>query len=87
MDDTLKTAESNNHLIPAIIGLRAQLNRGAVLLESKGSAKPLRLDNPLLLAALGILSSRQTLNRWLRDCENQTKNRQATAAADLKVLR
>jgi len=92
VDDAIRSEESNNHLLPAITGLRLQLDQVAQLLDERGTSTTLSLDNPLVLAALGLLSSRQTLNRWLRDCEHPVRDNTSPShinesSTDFRILR
>ena len=87
MDDAIKTAEGNNHLLTAIVGLKSQLDTAEKLLGRKGSDSPLPLDNPLLLATLGLLSSKKTFDRWLRDCEVAQTQSESSINTDLRISR
>ncbi len=64
-DQPLPDTEGQNRILPVLLGWQSRLRRIIKALSLKSHEAPLELDNPLVLAALGIISSNQSLVRWV----------------------
>jgi len=64
-DVPVHDTEGQNRILPVLLGWRQQFRRTINVLSIKSKEPPLDLDNPLVLAALGVIASHQALTRWV----------------------
>lgn len=73
IETQLSDLTGENRIVPVLLGWKAMYNKYSELVKQPCTVgEKLDIDNPLILVALGLISTNETFMRWLADSEEST---------------